>query len=46
LKNTGIKSAFICCDEPLVFMDAVHPAMATKVSYGWIKKGDSKLISQ
>jgi transposase len=29
-------------DEPIVFLDAVHPTMATKASYGWIKKGYDK----
>lgn len=31
-------------DEPILFGDGVHPTMATKVSYGWIKKGKDKLI--
>ena len=31
-------------DEPILFCDAVHPTMATKVSYGWIKKGTRKTI--
>lgn len=31
-------------DERLVFMDAVHPTQATKVSCGWIKKGTDKSI--
>jgi transposase len=31
-------------DEPILFGDAVHPTMATKVSYGWIKKGEDKPI--
>jgi transposase len=31
-------------NEPIVFLDAVHPTMATKVSYGWIKKGCDKPI--
>ena len=33
-------------DEPIVFMDAVHPTMATKVVSGWIKKGVDKPIAQ
>jgi transposase len=33
-------------DEPIVFMDAVHPTMATKISHGWIKKGQDKPIAQ
>lgn len=31
-------------DEGILFMDACHPSMATKISYGWIKKGQSKPI--
>ena len=31
-------------DEVLEFGDGVHPTMATKISYGWIKKGKDKLI--
>ena len=31
-------------DEPIVFMDAVHPTQATKVSSGWIRKGVDKAI--
>ena len=26
-------------DEPIEFADSVHPTMATKVTYGWIRKG-------
>jgi transposase len=33
-------------DEPIVFIDAVHPTMATKITCGWIKKGVNKLIAQ
>lgn len=29
-------------DEPIEFADAVHPSMATKVSWGWIRKGQNK----
>lgn len=32
-------------DEPVVFLDGVHPTMATKISYGWIRKGEDKLIA-
>jgi transposase len=32
-------------NEPIVFSDGVHPTMATKISYGWIKKGVNKLIA-
>ena len=31
-------------DEPILFMDSVHPTMATKVSYGWIRTGTEKTI--
>lgn len=31
-------------DEPLLFMDAVHPTQATKITAGWIRKGVDKLI--
>ena len=31
-------------DERLLFMDAVHPTQATKITAGWIKKGDDKAI--
>ena len=30
--------------EPLLFMDAVHPTQATKITAGWIRKGVDKLI--
>lgn len=26
-------------NEPIVFTDGVHPTMATKITYGWIRKG-------
>lgn len=31
-------------DEPIEFGDGVHPTMATKVSYGWIRTGACKPI--
>ncbi|AGH44715.1 transposase [Paraglaciecola psychrophila 170] len=31
-------------DEPILFMDAVHPTQATEVSSGWIRKGVDKPI--
>ena len=31
-------------DEPILFFDGVHPSMQTKVSYGWIRKGQDKEI--
>ncbi|MCA6393170.1 MAG: IS630 family transposase [Cytophagales bacterium] len=32
-------------NEPIEFGDGVHPSMATKVSYGWIRRGQNKPIS-
>jgi hypothetical protein len=29
-------------DEPIEFGDGVHPTMATKITYGWIKKGTDR----
>lgn len=31
-------------EEPIYFMDAVHPEHQTKMAYGWIKKGQRKLM--
>ncbi len=31
-------------DEPLLFMDAVHPTQATKITAGWIRTGEDKSI--
>lgn len=31
-------------EEPILFLDGVHPTMATKISYGWIKKKSNKTI--
>lgn len=31
-------------DEPIEFADAVHPTMATKITYGWIRRGKDKEI--
>jgi transposase len=31
-------------EDVIMFMDSCHPSMATKLSYGWIKKGQSKPI--
>jgi len=33
-------------DEPIMFIDAAHPTMATKVTCGWIRKGVDKPIAQ
>lgn len=31
-------------DEPILFIDSVHPTQATKISYGWIKTGQEKIV--
>lgn len=31
-------------NEPVLFIDAVHPTQATKISYGWIRKGHRKAV--
>lgn len=31
-------------DEPVLFIDGVHPTQATKISYGWIRKGHRKAV--
>ncbi|MDF4877447.1 IS630 family transposase [Vibrio parahaemolyticus] len=31
-------------EDPVLFMDAVHPTQSTKLSYGWIRKGQDKVI--
>lgn len=39
----GLK-AELAEDEAIVFIDAVHPTQATKVSCGWIRKGTDKPV--
>ena len=29
-------------DEPILFLDGVHPSMQTKAAHGWIRKGQEK----
>lgn len=31
-------------NTPVLFIDAVHPSQQTRPSYGWIKKGEDKII--
>lgn len=31
-------------NEPILFMDSVHPTQATKLAYGWIKMGKTKHV--
>jgi transposase len=30
--------------NPIIFMDSVHPTQATKLSYGWIRTGETKEV--
>jgi len=39
-----ILKASLTNEEPLLFIDAVHPTQATKVTSGWIKTGMDKPI--
>ena len=36
--------ATISSDDGILFMDACHPSIATKITCGWIKRGQSKPI--
>ena len=40
------KTLKACCgkDESIVFIDAVHPTQATKISHGWIRTGQDKTL--
>lgn len=31
-------------EEPILFMDSVHPTQATKLTYGWIRTGKTKHV--
>ena len=31
-------------DEPILFIDSVHPTQATKLAYGWIRTGKTKQV--
>jgi len=44
IKHYTTLKASLTEDEPLLFMDAVHPTQATKVTAGWIRKGCDKAI--
>ena len=39
-----LKESSLTNDEPILFFDGVHPSMQTKVSHGWIRKGQDKEI--
>lgn len=39
-----LKALSAANDEPILFVDGVHPSMQTKMSHGWIRKGQDKEI--
>ena len=44
VEDYGELKARVPDDEPILFMDAVHPTQATKLSGGWIRTGENKAI--
>lgn len=34
----------VSSEEPILFMDSVHPTQATKLAYGWIRTGKTKHV--
>lgn len=38
-----LKALVLPC-EPILFLDAAHPSMATRLGYGWSLKGQRKLV--
>ena len=44
IRNYEALKASLADDEPLLFIDAVHPTQATKVTSAWIEKGVDKAI--
>ena len=45
IKQYKALKASIKLNEKMFFMDSVHPTQATKISYGWIRKGCTHEIS-
>jgi len=45
IKRYNKLKASLNTNEKIVFIDAVHPTQATKLSYGWIKRGGTVEIS-
>ena len=39
-----LKELSVANDEPILLFDGVHPSMQTKVSHGWIRKGQDKEV--
>ena len=44
LKQLEILKASKGKDDPILYMDGVHPQHNTMLAYGWIKKGQDKLV--
>jgi len=44
IKDDELLKSTLAPDERLLFMDVVHPTQATKITAGWIKKGEDKAI--
>lgn len=44
MKKYGALKEEVGNDEPILFMDSVHPTQSTKLSYGWIRTGQNKYI--
>ena len=45
IKHYEALKASISSEEVILFGDGVHPTQATKLSYGWIKKGVDKAMN-
>lgn len=44
IKQYEVLKEEVGSEQPILFMDSVHPTQATKLAYGWIKKGHDKHI--
>ena len=45
IKEYNALKASAGIDEPILFMDSVHPTQATKITYGWILTDKEKEVS-
>ena len=43
-KYEQLKKSATLLNEPILFMDAAHPTQVTKISHGWIEKGQDKVV--
>lgn len=43
-KYDALKATAQAAEEPILFMDSVHPTQSTKLSYGWIRTGKTKHV--